>query len=141
MALSRQEREGFLAERQIGFLSVVERSDRAPLAVPIWFHYAPGDDLWVRTEPESRKCRAIRSAGRFTMLVQRTRPTERYVSVEGPVTRIAPSTRELGRMLVARYLPPGKVEAFLDYEEQHFDEQVVVVMRPEHWLSSDLGAF
>lgn len=112
----------------IGYLSVVERPDRAPLAVPIWYHYAPGGDLWIRTGPESRKGRAIRSAGRFTMLVRRTLPTERYVSAEGPVTRIGPSPRAQGRALVARYLPPEEVEGFLDFEERELGEHVAITI-------------
>jgi nitroimidazol reductase NimA-like FMN-containing flavoprotein (pyridoxamine 5'-phosphate oxidase superfamily) len=47
MALSREEREQFLAEPHIGALSVVERPDRAPLTVPIWYQYNPGGELWV----------------------------------------------------------------------------------------------
>jgi nitroimidazol reductase NimA-like FMN-containing flavoprotein (pyridoxamine 5'-phosphate oxidase superfamily) len=55
MALSVEEREQFLAEPHIGALSVVERADRAPLTVPIWYQYSPGGELWVLTEPGSRK--------------------------------------------------------------------------------------
>jgi nitroimidazol reductase NimA-like FMN-containing flavoprotein (pyridoxamine 5'-phosphate oxidase superfamily) len=70
MALSSAERERFLAEPHIGALSVVEE-DRAPLIVPIWYSYAPGGELWVHTDPTSRKARAIHSAGRFSLMVQR----------------------------------------------------------------------
>jgi len=139
MALSREEREQFLAEPHIGALSVVERPDRAPLTVPIWYQYAPGGELWVLTAPDARKTRAIEAAGRFSMMAQRTSPTVRYVSVEGPVTRRAPWSAELSREMAERYLPPDKVDAYLEYERAELGEHIAVYMRPEHWLSTDLG--
>lgn len=47
------------------------------------------------TEARSRKARLIETAGRFSLMVDRVMPTVRYVSVEGPVTRIVPGTDEL----------------------------------------------
>lgn len=139
MALSRQEREQFLAEPHIGALSVAERADRAPLTVPIWYQYSPGGELWVLTAPGARKTRAIEAAGRFTLMVERTEPTIRYVSVEGPVTRTAPASDENSREMAARYIAPGKVDDYLEYERTHLGEHIAVYMRPERWLSADLG--
>jgi hypothetical protein len=139
MALSVQEREQFLAEPHIGALSVVERPDRAPLVVPIWYQYRPGGELWILTEPDSRKARAIGAAGRFSLMVQRTEPTIRYVSVEGPVVRTGAASGELSREMAARYLPPDKVDGYLEYERTQLGEHVPIYLRPEHWLSSDLG--
>jgi nitroimidazol reductase NimA-like FMN-containing flavoprotein (pyridoxamine 5'-phosphate oxidase superfamily) len=139
MVLSKEEREEFLAQPHVGALSVVERPDRAPLTIPIWYRYEPGGELWVRTVPGSRKARAIEAAGRFSLLVQRTEPTVRYVSVEGPVTRTAPDDDERARKLVAHYLPPDRVDGFLAYERDEIGEQVTLFMRPENWLSADLG--
>lgn len=141
MALSPAEREQFLAEPHVGALSVAEQSDRAPLVIPIWYCYAPGGELWVRTGPDSRKARAIRSAGRFSLMVQRIEPTVRYVSVEGPVTAIASGTREQALEMAARYLPQPAAEDFVEYERTHLGEHVTISMRPEHWVSADLGAF
>ncbi|MCE4941694.1 MULTISPECIES: pyridoxamine 5'-phosphate oxidase family protein [Streptomyces] len=141
MTLSRQERERFLAEPHVGALSVVERPDRAPLTVPIWYHYTPGGELWVRTGPDSRKARAIRTAGRFSLMAQRTEPTVRYVSVEGPLTRTAPDSPQRSRDMAARYLPPDEVSAFVAYDRTHLGEHIALYMRPEHWVSADLGAF
>jgi hypothetical protein len=139
MALSVEEREQFLAEPHIGALSVVERPDRAPLTVPIWYQYSPGGELWVLTEPGARKTRAIDAAGRFSLMVQRTEPTIRYVSVDGPVTRTAAGSDELSREMAARYLPPNKVAEFLEYERTQLGEHIAIYMRPEYWLSADLG--
>ncbi|MFE0043754.1 pyridoxamine 5'-phosphate oxidase family protein [Streptomyces albireticuli] len=141
MKLSVEERERFLSEPRIGALSVVERPDRAPLTVPIWYHYTPGGELWVRTGLDSRKARAIRSEGRFTLMVERTEPTVRYVSVEGPVTRTEPDSRERAREMAARYLPRDKVAGFVEYDQAQLGEHIVIYMRPEHWVSADLGSF
>lgn len=139
MALSTEEREQFLAEPHIGALSVVERPDRAPLTIPIWYQYRPGGELWVLTAPGARKTRAIEAAGRFSIMVERTEPTVRYVSVEGPVTRVGGVSDERSREMAVRYLPPGKVEEYLAFERANLGEHIPVYMRPEHWLSADLG--
>ncbi|WIX83589.1 pyridoxamine 5'-phosphate oxidase family protein [Amycolatopsis carbonis] len=139
MVLTVEMREQFLAEPHIGALSVVERPDRAPLVVPIWYQYTPGGELWVRAPPDTRKARAVRETGRFTLMAQRTSPTVRYVSVEGPVRRYEPSTDAESREMVARYLPPDKVEAFLEFERTHLGEHHVISLRPQHWFSADLG--
>jgi hypothetical protein len=139
MPMSVEEREQFLAEPHIGALSVIESADRAPLSVPIWYQYTPGGSLWVRTLPGSRKARAIGAAGRFSLLVQRTEPTIRYVSVEGPVLRTDQDSPELAWEMAARYLPADKVAGFVEYERTQLGEHFVIYLRPEHWLSADLG--
>ncbi|WP_030419403.1 pyridoxamine 5'-phosphate oxidase family protein [Streptomyces sp. SCSIO 75703] len=140
MALTREEREAFLAEPHVAALSVHAGADRAPLSVPIWYQYAPGGEVWIMTGAESRKNRLIQAAGRFTLLVDRVTPTVRYVSVEGPVVDTAPSTAERLRELSARYLPADKVDAYVTAAAAGHGEQVVLRMRPEHWVSSDLGS-
>ncbi|MEV7045959.1 pyridoxamine 5'-phosphate oxidase family protein [Amycolatopsis sp. NPDC051061] len=140
MALSVEEREQFLAEPHIGALSVAERPDRAPLTIPIWYQYTPGGELWVRTSPDSRKKKAIDATGRFSLMAQRTAPTVRYATVEGPVARTEPDTPERAREMAARYLPEEKVDGYLEFERTQIGEHVVVFLRPEHWLSLDMGA-
>jgi hypothetical protein len=139
MALSVEEREEFLAQPHIGALSVVEKPDRGPLTVPIWYQYTPGGELWVLTLPGSRKARAIDAAGRFSLMVQRTEPTTRYVSVEGPVVRTLPGSHERSVEMAERYLPADKAAEFVEFEQAQLGEHVAVYLRPEHWLSADLG--
>ncbi|MFC4085648.1 pyridoxamine 5'-phosphate oxidase family protein [Amycolatopsis samaneae] len=139
MALSVAEREQFLAEPHVGALAVAEVPGRAPLTVPIWYQYTPGGELWINTGVRSRKTAAIRAAGRFSLMVQRVEPTVRYVSVEGPVTRIVPGGRERTTEMAARYLPPAQVEGYVEYELTQLGEHVAIYLRPEHWLSADLS--
>ncbi|MDQ1006935.1 hypothetical protein QFZ82_001420 [Streptomyces sp. V4I23] len=141
MALSRDEREQFLAEPHIAALAVEsgDNGGRAPLTVPIWYQYAPGGDIWIMTGRDSRKGQLIAEAGRFSLMVDRVEPTIRYVSVEGPVIDTVPATREQLVEISARYLPAEKVEAYVDFAWKNHGDQVVVHMRPQRWLSSDLG--
>jgi hypothetical protein len=41
--------------------------------------------------------------------------------------------------LTRRYLPPERVDTFLDFARSELGSQVVIAMRPQHWLSADLG--
>ncbi|MER5884133.1 pyridoxamine 5'-phosphate oxidase family protein [Streptomyces sp. NPDC001941] len=140
MPLSVEEREQFLAEPHIGALSVVAEEGRAPLTLPIWYQYAPGGDLWVMTRRTSRKGRLIESAGRFSLMVDRTDPTVRYVSVEGPVVRTEDATKEHLREIAARYLPADKVDGYVEFATDEHGENVLFHLRPERWYSADLGS-
>lgn len=139
MALSSEEREAFLAEPRVAALSVSAGTDRAPLTVPMWYQYAPGGSPWVLTGLGSRKHRLIEVAGRFTLMVERSDPSIRYVSVSGAVSDIAAATGAQHREMASRYVPADKVDAYLAYAESYGD-QVVITMRPQHWLSADLGS-
>jgi hypothetical protein len=138
--LPARERELFLAEPHIAALSVSDGPGRGPLTVPIWYQYEPGGEAWILTEAASRKVRLIEAAGRFTLMVERTLPTVRYVSVEGPVTRTIPETDELLWEIASRYLPPDKAKAYIKLAKAEFGEQIAIYLRPERWLSADLGA-
>lgn len=139
MALGLDERQRFLAEPHVGSLSVAGGLERAPLTVPIWYGYEPGGELWVQTPATSRKAALILAAGRFTMLVHRVQPTVRYVSVEGPMTRIVPESRDDLVALVRRYLPADAVPEYVAMAEREHGERVVIGMSPHRWLSADLG--
>ncbi|OLT15200.1 pyridoxamine 5'-phosphate oxidase [Pseudonocardia sp. CNS-139] len=139
MALSKEEREQFLAEPHIAALAVTAGADRGPLVVPMWYQYAPGGDAWVLTSVGSRKAEAIEAAGRFTLMVERVEPTIRYVSVEGPVVSKRPGTEEVLRELSARYLPAEAVPGYVAMALAEHGEQVVYTLRPQRWVSSDLG--
>ena len=138
-SLSVRDRELFLAEPHIAALAVSAGPDRGPLTLPIWYQYQPGGEVWVLTEAKSRKVRLIEAAGRFSLMAERRVPTNRYVSVEGPVTRIVPCTDELLVEMTERYLTPERVPAYLELARTEFGEQVAIYLRPERWLAADLG--
>lgn len=140
MALSKEEREQFLAEPHIGALSVCNGENRGPLTVPIWYQYTPGGDLWFTTGRGSRKHQLIEASGFVSIMVERVEPTVRYVAVDGPVLRIEPGTDEQLVEMTKRYLPPESVDGYLELARREHGESVAVYVKTAHWLSADLGS-
>ncbi|MDT0306185.1 pyridoxamine 5'-phosphate oxidase family protein [Streptomyces sp. DSM 44917] len=138
MALTRDEREEFLAAPHIAALAVDAGPGRGPLVVPIWYAYEPGGRPWVLTGADSRKARLIRAAGRFSLMVERLEPTVRYVSVEGPA-ELTPADEATHRTMASRYLTGAPLDAYLTMARD-FGPQVVIHLTPTHWLSSDMGS-
>ncbi|WP_327085742.1 pyridoxamine 5'-phosphate oxidase family protein [Nonomuraea sp. NBC_01738] len=138
MGLPQADREAFLAEELIGALAVEGERGRAPLNVPVWYDYSPGGVVSFLTDADSVKARLIGKAGRFSLLAQRSSPTYRYVSVEGPVVAQNPTTPDEMTRIAARYLPADAVAGYV--AQSNLPVLVTFHMRPEHWLSADLGS-
>ena len=140
LSMTREERERFLAETHVGIVSVADDAGRAPLAVPVWYRYDLGGAVHFVTGGNSRKAVLLRKAGRATLVVQNEPLPYKYVAIEGPVTIQsefdekreidAVAYRYLGRELGERYL-----RAVAD--DPASEENVLVVIRPEHWVSGD----
>ncbi|WP_019926677.1 pyridoxamine 5'-phosphate oxidase family protein [Nocardia sp. BMG111209] len=128
------ERTAFLAELHVGVIAV-ERPDRAPLAVPIWYGYEPDGEVLLWTEAGSVKEQLIRAAGRFSLTAQVEQPPYRYVTVEGPVVGIAPADPDTARAIADRYL--GEAEGKEFTAANLGPESLIIRMRPERWLSTD----
>lgn len=141
MALSKDEREQFLAEPHVAALSVNAGARRGPLTVPIWYQYSPGGRPWVHTGLGSRKHRLIEGAGHFSLMAERVEPTVRYVAVDGAVASIEPATDDELVELVQRYLLPEQVEPYLEFARREHGPAVKITMNAEHWVSADLGGF
>jgi PPOX class probable F420-dependent enzyme len=139
-AMTRTEREQFLAATRVGMLSVEERG-RGPLTVPVWYHYEPGGVVRVVTGAESLKGRLLRAAGRMSLCVQTETAPYRYVSVEGPVTFAQPDDARDVRAMAIRYLGEQMGELYLQMtaEERASSPSVLVELRPERWRSVDYG--
>lgn len=113
---------------------------RGPLTVPIWYQYTPGGEPWVLTGTGSRKHQLIEAAGYFTLMAERVEPTVRYVAVDGAVSRIEPSTDEQLEAVTRRYLSGESADNYLKFARENLGENVAIYMKPQHWLSADLGA-
>ena len=139
LAMTKQERETFLAGVHIGIISIAEEG-RGPLTVPVWYAYDAGGELRVVTGRESRKGRLLARAGKFSLCAQTETPPYKYASVEGPIISTQPAEIERDlRPLARRYLG---VEMGDRYIEQTRDasaqaENVLIRMRPERWLTVD----
>jgi hypothetical protein len=139
------EREQFLAGLHVGVLSVAVQGDegdgsggRAPLAVPVWYDYQVGGQVSVITGRSSRKGLAIRAAGRISLCAQDEKPPYRYVSVEGPVVieDLDPAER---LAMARRYLGAEGGDQYVASNPDPAGENMMIRMRPEHWLSVDYG--
>jgi nitroimidazol reductase NimA-like FMN-containing flavoprotein (pyridoxamine 5'-phosphate oxidase superfamily) len=137
-AMTRAEREAFLAETHVGILGVGDR-DRGPLAVPVWYHYEPGGVLRVVTGANSEKARLLRAAGRMSLCAQTEAPPYRYVFVEGSIGFADPDYERDVRATALRYLGDQMGELYLQMtaEERTREPSVLVELRPERWRSVD----
>jgi PPOX class probable F420-dependent enzyme len=137
LAMTRAEREAFLAAVHVGVISIAEPG-RGPLTAPIWYAYEPGGEVAVITGRESRKGRLLAASPRISLCAQTEKPPYQYVSVEGPVTYVGPADRDtLGRRLAHRYLGPELGDRYLEATASEAGESVVVRMRPDRWLTVD----
>ena len=58
--LTGPECEEFLAEPQVGVVSVAAGDDRPPLTVPTWYSYVPGGAITFFTGTQGRRARKIK---------------------------------------------------------------------------------
>jgi PPOX class probable F420-dependent enzyme len=136
LSMSRADREAFLAGVHVGVLSIAEPG-RGPLAVPIWYGYEPGGELWVLTGRDSRKGRLLAASPRVSLCVQTETPPYRYVSVEGPVVSVGRADRERdARRLAHRYLGKELGDRYMEATAGE-EDSILVRMRPERWLTVD----
>jgi PPOX class probable F420-dependent enzyme len=133
--MSVEERDAFLSDLHIGVLAV-ERADGPPLAVPVWYIYEPGGELWLLTEPESVKGRLVTAAKRFSLCVQTETPPYSYVSVEGAATITPADLDQHSRPLAHRYLGEKDGEEYV-VSGLNRPQPIRVAMRPEKWWTVD----
>jgi nitroimidazol reductase NimA-like FMN-containing flavoprotein (pyridoxamine 5'-phosphate oxidase superfamily) len=132
--MSSDERERYLADLHVGVIAV-ERPDRAPLALPIWYGYEPGGEVTIWTTEGTQKHEVIQAAGRFSINAQDEQPPYKYVTAEGDVTEIAAAVEADARKIAIRYLGKEAGDQFTD--ENFTPNSIVIRMRPQKWLSSD----
>lgn len=126
----------FLAEPHVATIAI--DGPRAPLAVPIWYDYSPGGDLWIATGADSLKARRLRAAGGCTLVVDTVTPRTRYVSVECELQSEGAPSLANTRDLAERYLPDAQVAGFVEYAEKNLATEARFVLRPVKWRSADL---
>jgi uncharacterized protein len=141
LAMSRTEREAFLAGTHVAIVSIPEEG-RGPLAVPVWYRYEPGGELRFATAGTSRKTRLLRRTGRASVCVQTETPPYLYVSVEGPAVIDTVDFERDTREMALRYLGPQLGEAYLaSVYPNGTTTEVLVRLRPERWWSADFRKF
>lgn len=136
LAMSRAEREAFLAATHVAVVAIAE-SGRGPLTVPVWYRYEPGDAVRFVTGARSRKAALIRQSNRIGFCVQTESPPYKYVSIEGPVTIGEPDYERDIREVAIRYLGKEMAEMYLAMMAAEPEPTMLVTMRPERWYSVD----
>ena len=132
--MSRDEREAFLADLHVGVLAIND-SGQGPLTIPIWYDYQPGGELWFLTGPDSRKGKLLVLEPRVSLDAQTADPRYKYVSGEGPIVAIEPSSEKELLPMAIRYLG---TDAGRQYATSNAGGGGVVVrMIPERWLTVD----
>jgi nitroimidazol reductase NimA-like FMN-containing flavoprotein (pyridoxamine 5'-phosphate oxidase superfamily) len=139
LAMTKREREAFLAGVHVGVISIPEPG-RGPLTVPVWYSYHPGGDLRVVTGRTSRKGQLLAQSARLSLCAQTETAPYKYVSVEGPIVAIedAEVERDL-RPLARRYLGPQAGDQYVKTTRSEHEDNVLVRMRPERWLTVDFA--
>jgi nitroimidazol reductase NimA-like FMN-containing flavoprotein (pyridoxamine 5'-phosphate oxidase superfamily) len=141
LAMTRKEREAFLAGVHVGIIAIPEEG-RGPLTVPVWYAYDPGGEVRLATGRTSRKGQLLERTRRFSLCAQSETPPYKYVSVEGPIIAIEPADLERHlRPLAHRYLGPQKGTAYIEKTrgKPEYADSVLVRMRPDRWLTVDFS--
>jgi uncharacterized protein len=136
LAMSKAERETFLAETHIGIISVAE-AGRGPLTIPVWYAYEPGGVLRFVTGGKSKKAGLIRQSGRISLCVQTETPPYKYASIEGPATIGVPDFERDIRALAHRYLGEQMAEMYLQLTANERVDSILVSLTPARWLTVD----
>jgi nitroimidazol reductase NimA-like FMN-containing flavoprotein (pyridoxamine 5'-phosphate oxidase superfamily) len=136
LAMTKSERETFLSELHVGIVSI-PRDGKGPLAVPIWYDYDPGGEVWMITGINSLKGRLLESTERISLCAQTEAAPYSYVSVEGAFS-ISPSTPEKLLHMATRYLGEEQGRAYADASGNE-EGSVIVSFKPESWLTVDYG--
>ena len=138
LAMTREEREAFLADVHVGVLGVAQDGSGA-LTVPVWYSYSPGGTVNVITGRSSLKARLIEQAGRFSICAQTETVPYKYVAVEGPVTRVESVDPVERRDMALRYLGAKMGDLYIEATAADAADNVVLRMTPEHWRTTDFA--
>ena len=137
LSMTKSQREAFLADTHVAIISIAN-GERAPLSVPVWYAYDPGQDIRLVTGGASRKATLLRCSGRLSLCVQTETAPYKYVSVEGPaVIAGEPDYERDVRAIARRYLGPEMGEMYLQLTANERIGSVLVRVRPKRWLTVD----
>lgn len=138
LAMTKKEREAFLADVRVGVLTVAD-GERGPLTCPVWYSYAPGGDIVFVTGKASKKAALLRASGRASFLVQSEELPYKYVSIEGPIAGLEDADVDADvRPIARRYLGEEIGDAYVtSTRAENPDGDVIVRIRPQRWQTVD----
>lgn len=140
LAMSKEEREAFLAATRVGIVSIAE-SGRGPVTVPVWYQYEAGGDVCFVTGGASKKAKVLKEVSRASFCVQTETAPYSYVSIEGPVATSTPDYARHIEEMAVRYLGPELGAAYLagTHPDGTMGDSVLVTITPKRWWSIDYG--
>jgi len=134
--MTQEEKQAFLTDLHVGVLALNDGA-HGPLAVPIWYDYRPGGELWLLTAPYSRKGKLLAVGTRVSLVAQSEDPPYKYVSIEGPITSITAADEDDLLAMAVRYLGSEEGGQYADNNKVTGTGEVIVRVMPEHWLAAD----
>jgi PPOX class probable F420-dependent enzyme len=135
LSMSPEERIAFVGDTpRVGVLSIAA-PDRGPVSNPVWYTLDADGTITFSVGDTSRKTELLRAAGRATMCVQSEVAPYSYVTMEGPVTEVGPSTDDERLARAHRYL--GKEFGDLYFESTKDGADITFALRPQRWASTD----
>ncbi len=137
--MTKEQREAFLADARVAILALSDKG-RGPLAVPIWYVYEPGGELWFVTATASAKSDLLKPDKRISLCVQTATRPYKYVSIEGPISKIGIANIDDHLLpLAQRYRGDEDGRAYAESlrPETEAGSSILVHMTPERWLTLD----
>lgn len=126
-----------VAEPHVGIFAVAA-PDGPPAAVPLWYGYVPGGEIWIVTPTASRKARLVKETGCATLVVDTVTPRVRYASVDLELVGSRASTPADTREIAARYLNGEALTGYLEFAQQQLPDELRMTFRPTKWRFADL---
>ncbi len=134
MSLAKEEIANFLAERRNAVLGTI-RKDGSPQLNPMWFHWT-GEVFYISTTRARFKYDSIRRDPRVTLCIDDATGFKTVI-VEGRAEVIEDDIWGPTRIIVEKYVDTDHVEARMT--RMRTEPRVVLVIRPEKWISWDLA--
>jgi PPOX class probable F420-dependent enzyme len=135
MPLAKEEIERFLAERRNAVLGTI-RTDGSPQLNPMWFDWT-GEVFHISTTRTRFKYAHLKRDPRVTLCIDDSTGFKTVI-VEGRAEIVeGDSIWGPTRKIVEKYVDKGHVEARL--ARLRTEPRVLIVVRPETWISWDLG--
>ena len=134
--MTESERQEFLAGLHVGVLGI-ERADRPPLVLPVWYSYEPGGEVVVLTSASSVKGRLAAAAGRASLCAQQEELPYKYVSVEGSleIDTLDADAHAAVEPMAIRYLGEELGRAYAAGSDT--TDEIRIRICPERWFSVD----
>lgn len=139
MTFDRCAAERFLAQSRVAVFAVGTPSG-PPAAVPLWFHYRPGQPyLWVIVGERTRKAGLVRATGTATLVVETSSPRIRFVSVELTLREISRPTLKEFEQLSTPHLAEDRLRSFLDFAGNNLEHEQKMTFETTRWRFADLS--